>query len=118
VIKKTVNMIEVNYIHENSAFFPYATGTLVAYAKSNEAVTRHYSFEDIFFIRENTDELAKKIKDSFIVGFSNSIWNFEYNKVLAKKIKAKNPECIIVFGGHSIHPNGALLDEHYFFSIG
>lgn len=111
MLRKTINMVHVNYLQGNSIYLPYATGTLVAYAESVPEINAFYSFHDIFFIREDTDMLAEKLKDSFIIGFSSYVWNFEFNKVVAKKVKLLNPECLIVFGGHHINPNGSLIDE-------
>ncbi|MEI6578611.1 MAG: radical SAM protein, partial [Eubacteriales bacterium] len=111
MITKTVNMVSVNYLQGNSIYLPYAAGALVAYAKSIPEINSNYIFNNIFFIREDTQVLAEKLRSSYLIGFSNYIWNFEYNKLLAQKCKKNNPECIILFGGHSINPDGSLLDE-------
>ena len=48
------------------------------------------------------------------VGFSNYIWNTQYNLALAKKIKAKFPECVILFGGHNVPPDNSFLEKYPF----
>jgi len=40
-----------------------------------------------------------KIDNPSVVGFSNFVWNTQTNYLLAKKIKEKYPNCIVVFGG-------------------
>ena len=52
----------------------------------------------------------EEIEDPFLVGFSCYVWNMEYNKTLARMIKEKYPDCLIVFGGHNIPFNPDLLD--------
>lgn len=113
-MKKKIYMAQINYLHGKSTFLPYAVGTLIAAAKSNAEIEGFYEFAEPVFIRQNTDDVLGKIENPFLVGFSNYIWNHEYNKVLAKKIKEKYPDCLILFGGHHITPDAALMeDEDY-----
>lgn len=58
-----------------------------------------------------------KIHSPFMVAFSCSVWNMEYNKALAKRIKEKYPQCIIVFGGHSVSKDGKLLEAESYIDI-
>ncbi len=110
-MKKKVYTVQVDYAHGNDAFLPYASGTLIAYAQSIDAIRENFEFVQPFFRREKTDLMLEKIKDPFLVGFSNYIWNYEYNRVLARKIKNLYPDCRIVFGGHNITPDASLLES-------
>ena len=58
-----------------------------------------------------------KISDPYIVAFSCSVWNMEYNKTLAKMIKDRYPDCIIVFGGHSVSEDASLLETENYIDI-
>lgn len=93
---------------------PYAVGLLVAYAFSDERIKEEYEFKRFVFTRENTDNAVQSLDCPFIVGFSNYIWNTEYNLCLARKIKDKFPECKILFGGHNIPPDSSFLDQYPF----
>ncbi|MBR3835357.1 MAG: radical SAM protein [Clostridia bacterium] len=109
---KNVYLAQINYLHGNSTFLPYAVGTLIANAKSNIEIDGFYSFKEPIFIREPVNKVFERIKDEpYFFGFSNYIWNHEYNKVLAKKIKEKYPDCFIFFGGHQISTDASLLEE-------
>ena len=110
-MKKNVYMVQANYLHGNSTYLPFAVGTLVAYAKANKKIDETYNFGEIFFLRENTDIVVEKMKSPFIAAFSNYIWNYEYNKLLAKKVKQAYPDCIIIFGGHHVGRGQELFDE-------
>ncbi len=116
-MKKKIYLAQINYLHGKSTFLPYAAGTLIAAAKANEEICDYYDFCTPFFVRKNTDEILSIIDSPYLVGFSNYIWNHEYNKVLAKKIKLKFPECLIMFGGHHITPDTALMEKEEYIDI-
>lgn len=104
-------------MNDSSVYLPYAVGTLVSYAWSFEEVYNNYEFSNCFFLREPFDEVLRKVDSPFLVGFSCYMWNFEYNKVLAEKIKEKYPECIIVFGGQNISPDSNELNLYPYIDI-
>lgn len=110
-MKKNIYMVQPNYLHGNSTYFPFAVGTLVANAKADERINGIYDFKEIIFLRENTDELVERMENPEVVGFSNYIWNYEYNRLLASKILEKYPECVIIFGGHHIGENEEVFSE-------
>lgn len=110
-MKKNIYMVQPNYLHGNSTYFPFAVGTLIARAKADEQINEIYDFKDIIFLRENTDKVLEKLEKPAVVGFSNYIWNYEYNRLLASKLRKKYPECVIVFGGHHIGENEEVFEE-------
>lgn len=111
--KRNIYLAQINYLHGKSTFLPYAVGTLIAAAKANEEINEFYDFMEPVFIRKKTDEVLEEIEQPYLVGFSNYVWNHEYNKVLARKIKDKYPDCLILFGGHHISTDTALMSEDY-----
>jgi len=74
-------------------------------------ITTEYEFPDIIFSREKLVDALEKIRDPYLVAFSCSVWNMEYNKTLSRLIKEKYPDCLISFGGHSVRNNGEVLSE-------
>lgn len=106
-----VYMVQANYLHGNSTYFPFAVGTLIANAKADERINEIYDFGEIFFLREDTDAVLERMVAPAVVGFSNYLWNYEYNRLLASKLRRKHPECIIIFGGHHIGENEEVFDE-------
>jgi len=107
--KKYLYLIQAGFAFDRSLYFPCAAGALAAYALQDEALRERYIFKEFVFKREKLDAVAGRLETPYLVGFSCCVWNFEYNKALAKKIKAAYPECFIVFGGHNITPGSALL---------
>lgn len=106
---KKVYMVQPNYLYGKAVHFPYASGTLIAYAWKNKTIKENYSMEKIFFLREKIDKSISEIEEPFLAGFSTYVWNFEYNKAFAKKLKEKHPNCFVVFGGHHVAPGNELL---------
>lgn len=114
---KNIYMIQPNYLYGKSAHFPYAAGDVVAYAFNNSDIYANYSLKKIQFLRENIEKAVQEAENPFIIGFSTYVWNFEYNKALAKKFKKKYPNCVIIFGGHHVAPGDELLQKCDFIDI-
>ncbi len=110
-MKKNLYFFQVNYSYGKSAHIPYTAGQLCAYAFADKDVERSYSLEEIFFLRENIDSIMNKIESPFVVAFSTYIWNCNFNKEVARRIKEKYPQCTVVFGGHHVTPGGNMLEE-------
>lgn len=94
-----------------SAYIPYAVGAIAAFAWADETIKKEYDLRRIIFYREKISGVVNSLDKPFLVGFSNYVWNFSYNKALAAAIKLVYPECIIVFGGPQIQSDVELLDE-------
>ncbi len=116
-MKKNIYLAQINYLHGKSTFLPYAVGTLIANAQAQDELADFYDFKEPIFIRENPQKVLEKIGNPFLVGFSNYIWNHEYNKVLARLVKEKYPECIILFGGHHVAPDSKILEKESYIDI-
>ena len=88
------------------AYIPYASGAIAAFAWDNTYIKGTFILKDFVFLFEDIDEAAGRLDTPFLCAFSNYVWNFEYNKSFAQKIKSLYPECITVFGGHQIPHQG------------
>ncbi len=106
-------MVQPNSQYGNSVYFPYAAGSLIAYAFKNEKIKSEYSFEGFIYKKTEMDKSLELIDSPFLVGFSCYVWNYEYNKFLAKKIKEKYPQCKIVFGGHQLNRESDVLKTNF-----
>jgi len=118
--KKNIYMVQVDLAYgdnDKAVYLPYAIGLLVAFAWENETVRDNYTLGRLVFTREDIDKVVNSFDNPFLVGFSNYVWNYEYNKLFAEKLKKKYPECIIVFGGHNVPPDTSLLNDFPFIDI-
>lgn len=94
-----------------SAYIPYAIGALAAFAWNDSKIRAEYALSRLIYYRENILEAIESMEDPYLVGFSNYVWNYAYNKAFATELKRKHPSCIVVFGGHQIPDNTSLLLE-------
>lgn len=110
-MKRNFYFFQVNYSYGKSAHLPYTAGQLSAYAFADNDVAENYRLENIFFLREPVDDILRKIENPSVAAFSTYMWNFNFNKEVARRIKEKYPECVIIFGGHHVAPGGGMLTE-------
>ncbi len=110
-LKKNLYFFQANYSYGKSAHIPYTAGQICAYAFADKDIEKNYCLQNIFFLRESVESIMDKISDPFIAAFSTYIWNSNFNKEIAKRIKEKYPQCIVVFGGHHVSPGGDMLEE-------
>ncbi len=116
-MKKNVYMVQAGCLYGNTYYLPYAVGMLVAFAKSDEKINEAYDFKRIIYSLEDVDESIKSLENPAFVGFSNSIWNYNYNLVYAEKLKKAYPDCIIEFGGHHVPPTTEFLEKYDFIDL-
>lgn len=114
--KKTIYLVQAGYPfagrgEKKGYFIPYAAGTLVAFAQSQPLIRDTYAFKDILYRFDDIETSAAVMDNPYLVGFSNYVWNFEYNKRFAKHLKMLYPHCRIVFGGHHIPPDSSVLND-------
>lgn len=108
---KKIYMVQPNSQYGNSIYFPYAAGSLISYAFTNDTIKENYEFKGFIYKKTDINTVVESLDLPFLVGFSCYVWNYEYNKVLAKRIKEVYPECIIVFGGHQIYHKSDVLNS-------
>lgn len=105
-------MIQINTEYAGSIYLPYAVGCIAAYAWSNDTVKENYCLKPFIYQRHAIDDLLNQMEAPSIAAFSVYIWNFEFSKAFARKLKNKYPDCIVIFGGHSTPCTTSFLDEH------
>jgi radical SAM superfamily enzyme YgiQ (UPF0313 family) len=101
-----VYLIQPNYDwgpeNKTEYYIPYSAGLLWSYAAQFDEIKNNFHLKEIIFKRENINTVVERIENPSILAFSCYMWNWEYNKLLASKIKEKFPECKIIFGGPSV----------------
>lgn len=120
--KKNVYLVQVCDTHgagnEQSAYFPYAIGLLVAAAKNRADVAPYYTFKKPLYRKDDIEKTAASLEEPAVVAFSSYIWNYQYNLTLAALVKEKYPDCLIIFGGHNVNNDSCeQLNEFPFVDI-
>ena len=110
-------LVQAGCLYGDTYYLPYAVGMLAAFALNDEAVKSEYRLGRIVYTLEDIESAIASFENPVLVGFSNSIWNYEYNLEFAKRLKALYPDCIIEFGGHHIPPDTSYLEKYSFVYI-
>ncbi len=111
---KNIYFVQANNVYGNerrSVYIPYASGCVAAYAFDDETIRNQCTLAGFVYTHEPIKNAVKKIADPFIVAFSCSVWNYEYNKALAKAIKNAYPETVVIFGGHNVSRDFSTFEE-------
>jgi len=112
---RTVYFVQAGNLFGVNAHLPYAAGCVAAYAWNNPLIRENYRLGHFTFLRTPIDQVIEFFDQPYMVAFSNYLWNFEYHKALARTVKERWPDCLILFGGHQIYNNSSRqLDEYPF----
>lgn len=114
---KNVYLIQPNNALSESLFLPYSIGTIAAYSFSREDIKQNFRLCDFIFTKTPIDEVIAGMDEPYIIGFSNYMWNIEYNLALASAVKKKWADCIIAFGGPQVPDDTKLLENYSFIDI-
>jgi putative methyltransferase len=117
-MKKLVYFNEFNIPTDNTIYFPYSSGLLRAYAEKNPVIRENFAFAPFLFKREPVEVILSKYVNPSVACFSSSLWNHRLNLKVAKLVKEKFPDCLIVFGGPQIEIGRKLYEENPFIDIG
>ena len=113
---KNIILVQPNFKIGSGSFtgywLPYSVGCIWAYAQQYAWVNENFSVVDIVFRRNKVKEYVQNLQDIDCAFFSCYMWNWEYNKKLAKEIKKKFPNCKIIFGGPQI-PNDPYASNFF-----
>ena len=98
-MKRNLYLIELSDIFANQVYLPYSSGVVASYAFSQEEIKNEYELKEWFYYRQPAEEILEKIESPSVVGFACFIWNWNINLKIARELKKKFPDCLIVFGG-------------------
>ena len=111
----TVGLVQINNSFSNQSYLPYSVGVLQAYVQSNSEDADRYNFLLPIFRRGRIDDAVNTLIDADVVGFSAYVWNHEISLEIARRLKQKKAEILIVFGGPHVpdHPQPWLRENHF-----
>ena len=100
-------------------YLPYSIGCLWAYVQRRPHIRSAFALGDMVFRRDHPDDVIARLDNPRVAGFSGYIWNWHWNLYVARVIKARWPECLIVFGGPQVpeRENHTFFDQHGFIDI-
>lgn len=116
-MKRNFYLVQAGCLYGNTYYLPYAVGMLAAFALQDEAIREAFVCKRIIYSLEDIDESIDSLDNPAFIGFSNSIWNYDYNLVYAEKVKQRYPDCVIEFGGHHVPPTTEYLERYPFIDV-
>lgn len=93
---------QFNYQYGTSIHFPYSIASLFAYVDSFTELKQKLQYEKTFIFRNKLEEYIERIEDPDILICSCYVWNWEITNELARRVKEKYPDCMIIFGGPNV----------------
>lgn len=110
-----IQLVQPNYRYGNNAYFPYSAGMIQAFCENDSNLRNQVSFCDTIFLRIPFNQALNLVSGANLIGFSNYIWNWNYNLTLAKMIKNHYPDKFICFGGPQVplHNDNFLLENSF-----
>jgi putative methyltransferase len=102
---KNIYILELSDKYNNQVRLPYSTGIIWSYCKSVKEIKDNYNLIEWFFYKDDINNILKKIINPDVIIFSSFVWNWEYNKKIAKYIKEKYPNCLNICGGPHVPHN-------------
>jgi putative methyltransferase len=113
-MKRQLALVSVNNYYGENVYLPLTSGVLWAYARTDPCVTDEWEKPIFLYKKEPIDQAILKLGDPLpdLVAFSSYIWNWEWNRALAKAVKQKSPGTRIVMGG--VHVPDEPDDEWFF----
>lgn len=114
---KNVYFVQANDVYgtdKKSVYIPYAAGCIQAFCLTSEIIRSKYRFGKFIYTKEAPETVVSRLEKPYMVLFSCSVWNMEYNKAVASQVKKAYPECLITFGGHNVSATGEELEKYQF----
>ena len=94
-------------------YFPYSVGVVWSYADAIPILHENYQLKGLYFVKEDIDNIVDNMEEPAVLGLSSYIWNTNYNEEVARKVKARWPECKIIVGGANAPDSDIMYFEEF-----
>ena len=94
-----VGLVQINNSFSNQNYLPYSIGLLQGYVQQQAPSPDRYEFLLPIYCRMPVQNAVEQLSEADVVGFSTYVWNIRISLEIAKALKLKKPETLIVFGG-------------------
>jgi tRNA A37 methylthiotransferase MiaB len=81
-----------------------------SYSLADPEIKQRFEVTDWIWRRDVVKDTVDRLAHNDIVAFSTYVWNHRYNYEVARQLKERNPNVLIVFGG----PEVAITDPNLF----
>ena len=117
-----VGLVQIGEKFGNQYYLPCSIGFLQAYAQKNLNNPGEFVFLLPIYKNIKINKAIDYLLNTDIVFFSTYVWNYRISLEIAKGVKQRKDNCIIVFGGpqipESVDGVKTFLRDHPFIDIG
>ena len=101
------------------SYLPLVSGLLRAHAETSEVIKETYKFKPFIYTLDSVPTiLANYDETPAVAAFSLSMWNERLNLAIAREVKARWSDCLIVLGGAQVpHYPTEYMKEHPFIDV-
>ncbi len=94
-----IGLVQINNSFSGQNYLPYSVALLEGYVRRKAVNPDRYRFRLPIYKRVAIKAAVDQLVDCDIVGFSTYVWNGQISLEIARRLKARRPEIMIVFGG-------------------
>jgi radical SAM superfamily enzyme YgiQ (UPF0313 family) len=94
-----VGLAQINNSYSGQIYLPLSVGMLQAYAQRDLKQPANYEFLLPLYRRIPVEEAVQKLLGVHVAFFSTYVWNFRVSLEIARQLKLRAPETVVVFGG-------------------
>src|SRR3990172_7357013 len=114
----TIGLAQINNSFSGQNYLPYSTALLQTYAERFAPDPGRYRFLLPLYKRLRISDAVERLKDVNIAAFSADVWNIRISLEIARRLKAANPDVLIVFGGPQVPDQPeSFLRQHPFIDV-
>ena len=95
----SVGLVQINNSFSGQNYLPYSVALLEGYVRAKAADPSRYRFKLPIYKRVAISTAVEQLIDCDIVGFSSYVWNAQISLEIARRLKARRPDILIMFGG-------------------
>lgn len=94
-----VGLVQINHSFYGQSFLPYSVALLQAYVEKFAHQPERFDFMLPIYKRLPVAQILEALVDADVVGFSTYAWNGRISIEVARRLKDRNPNVVVVFGG-------------------
>ena len=111
---KNLYLVQVADKYGPNSFLPIAISYQWMYASTSKLVKENYQVSDVLIEKKSPKKYVEDMEhEPHVMMLSSYVWNWEYNKELAKRTKEKYPNCLTITGGPHVDKRDSEFFEKY-----
>lgn len=113
-----IGLVQINNSFSGQNYLPYSVALLEGYVRAKAADPTRYRFKLPIYKRVAISAAVEQLVDCDVVGFSTYVWNAQISLEIARRLKLRRPDMLIIFGGpHVPDQPEEFLRAHRFIDV-